>query len=65
MWVWLSNTAILTEEQHIKTIQKASIAPAIPTIHVRRTNSKTPKIFCIHGKYTPRIVPRFAFCTGK
>ena len=46
--------------QHMSTIKNAFIAPAMPTIHDRRMKNNTPKIFCIHGRNTPRIIPSFA-----
>ncbi|GFS26098.1 hypothetical protein ElyMa_007043500 [Elysia marginata] len=46
------------------TMPKLSRAPAIPTIQVIRTNSSTPKMFWIHGKYTPSTVPRSGAWSG-
>ena len=42
-------------------MKKAIPTPAIPTIHERRRNKMTPRIFCTVGRYTPMIVPRLAF----
>lgn len=36
---------ILTTQQHVKTIAKPQMAPAVPTTHVRRMNNITPKMF--------------------
>ena len=47
----------LTTQQHVNTIAKPQIAPAVPTTHVNRINNITPKIFWIHGKKHPISVP--------
>lgn len=47
----------LTVEQHMKTITKEPKTPPIPTIQVIRRKRITPKIFWMHGKYTPIKVP--------
>lgn len=48
---------ILTQQQQSNTMRKDWRTPAIPTIHVSRRKRITPKIFCMHGKYTPIRVP--------
>lgn len=52
----------LTQEQHIKTIQKDSMMPAMPTTQVSRRKRMTPKMFCRHGRYTPMKVPMRGAC---
>lgn len=47
----------LTTQQHVNTIAKPQIAPAVPTTHVNRINNITPNIFWIHGKKHPISVP--------
>lgn len=48
---------VLTQAQHMKTIDKEPKIPAVPTIQVRRRNKTTPKMFCTQGRYTPKNVP--------
>ena len=48
---------ILTQQQQMRTIQKACRIPAMPTIHDKRINRMTPKMFWIVGRYTPTSVP--------
>ena len=47
--------------QQRETSRKAWPTPAIPTIHGRRRNRITPRIFCSVGRYTPMMVPRLAW----
>ena len=54
----------LTQEQQMKTMQKASMMPAMPTTHVSRRKRMTPKMFCRHGRYTPMKVPMRGACQG-
>lgn len=35
----------LTTQQHVNTIAKPQMAPAVPTTHVKRMNNITPKMF--------------------
>ena len=44
----------------MKTIKKACSIPATPTIHDKRINRITPKMFWIVGRYTPISVPILA-----
>lgn len=48
----------------MKTMQKASMMPAMPTTHVSRRKRMTPKMFCRHGRYTPMKVPMRGACQG-
>ena len=41
-------------------MKKLCKTPAVPTIHDKRMKRITPKIFCIHGRYTPTNVPSLA-----
>ena len=50
----------LTAVQHSVTRKKAIPTPATPTIHGKRMNRITPRMFCTVGRYTPIMVPRFA-----
>lgn len=50
-------TDLLTVEQHMKTIMKEPKTPPTPTIQVIRRKRITPKMFWMHGKYTPISVP--------
>ena len=52
---------VLTQRQQMKTIRNPSSQPAMPTTHTRRMKRITPKMFWMHGKYTPKIVPSFCF----
>lgn len=51
---------VLTHKQHKETRRKAWPTPAVPTIHVKRRNKITPRIFCRVGRYTPIMVPILA-----
>lgn len=46
----------------MKTMQKDSMMPAMPTTHVSRRKRMTPKMFCRHGRYTPMKVPMRGAC---
>lgn len=46
----------------MKTIQKDSMMPAMPTTQVSRRKRMTPKMFCRHGRYTPMKVPIRGAC---
>lgn len=46
----------------MKTIQKDSMMPAMPTTQVSRRKRMTPKMFCRHGRYTPMKVPMRGAC---
>lgn len=48
----------------MKTMQKDSMMPAIPTTHVSRRKRMTPKMFWRHGRYTPMKVPMRGACKG-
>lgn len=48
----------------MKTMQKDSMMPAIPTTQVSRRKRITPKMFCRHGRYTPMKVPMRGACKG-
>lgn len=48
---------VLTTQQHVITMAKPQMAPAVPTTHVKRMNNITPKMFWIHGKKHPMSVP--------
>lgn len=48
----------------MKTMQKDSMMPAMPTTQVSRRKRMTPKIFCRHGRYTPMKVPMRGACQG-
>lgn len=54
----------LTQEQQMKTMQKDSMIPAMPTTQVSRRKRMTPKMFCRHGRYTPMKVPMRGACQG-
>lgn len=48
----------------MKTMQKDSMMPAMPTTQVSRRKRMTPKMFCRHGRYTPMKVPMRGACQG-
>ncbi|TNN48745.1 hypothetical protein EYF80_041049 [Liparis tanakae] len=47
----------LTVEQHMKTMMNEPRTPPTPTIQVIRRKRITPKMFWMHGRYTPIRVP--------
>lgn len=51
-----------THVQHMETMAKDSIMPAVPTIQVSRRNRMTPRMFCRQGRYTPIKVPIWGLC---
>lgn len=55
--MYFGELVLLTQMQHIKTMAKDPRIPAVPTIQVRRKKRMTPRMFCMHGRYTPMNVP--------
>ena len=47
---WHVGPQILTQQQHIKTMQRPCSTPAVPTTQVNRKNRITPKMFCRQGR---------------
>jgi len=45
-----ADTPTLTQQQQMKTMQRACSTPAVPTTQVRRRNRMTPKMFCRQGR---------------
>lgn len=60
----IKKSSPLTVQQHVSTIRKPMIAPAVPTTQVRRMKRITPKMFCMQGRYTPMSVPMRAGGAG-